>query len=367
MADEKNVDNIIGCLEARVERTEGKAEDRLAFISRSPAMARVNEWMNVLRRDSMRNEGKEATILLVGESGTGKEGIARMCHVTSRRGRGPWVTVNCSLMNSQQIESDLFGYERGAFNGATSAKRGAFEIARGGTLYLDGADHMDTALQAKVFAAIQAGSFTTMGGSEKIEMEVRLISSVSTDIQKKVSDSAFRYDLYQVLGSVIIEMPNLRERADDVVLMATQFAERSFKSQGKIFAGFSPEAQEGLKSYGWPGNEAELLTVVERTALIHHGNQPVGLRTLMLSVGAQGSNGAKLELVSSNGTTTEYGYMMLKKKYSDSFEKEYLVATLARNGGNVSAAAREAQLDRSNFLRLLRRHGLRAQEYRKAA
>ncbi|MGZ3688287.1 MAG: sigma-54-dependent transcriptional regulator, partial [Bdellovibrionota bacterium] len=152
---ERDNSDLVGRLEARVERVEGKTEDKLWYVSKAQSMAKVNEWLTVLRREAMRGNAEEPSILILGESGTGKEGIARMVHAGSRRGKGPWVAVNCANFNEQLLESELFGHERGAFTGATNLKRGLFEIAKGGTLFLDEIGEMDVKLQAKLLRVLQ--------------------------------------------------------------------------------------------------------------------------------------------------------------------------------------------------------------------
>jgi DNA-binding NtrC family response regulator len=368
---ERENQDLVGRLEARVQRVEGKAEDKLWYVSKATAMAKVNEWITILRREAMRGDAEEPSVLILGESGTGKEGIARMVHAGSRRGKGPWVAVNCANFNEQLLESELFGHERGAFTGANATKRGLFELAKGGTLFLDEIGEMDVKLQAKLLRVLQEKVFRRVGGTVDLDTDVRVIAATNRNLADKVREGKFRDDVYHRLSRVVVELPPLRDRAEDIAPMAIQFAERAFGARGKRFAGFTTEAESGLTSYAWPGNVRELLNVIERTALIFEGTGQVTLKALTIPAGGVGvgGNGAKLELVKSpydlaggeGGSYTE-----LKKKWSDSFEKEYLVATLARHHGNVSAAAREAKLDRSNFLRLLRRHGLRAQEYRPA-
>lgn len=368
---ERENQDLVARLEARLERTEGKAEDKFWYVSKATTMEKVNNWLSVLRREAMRGDAEEPTVLVLGESGTGKEGIARMVHTGSRRGKGPWVAVNCANFNEQLLESELFGHERGAFTGANSLKRGLFEIAKGGTLFLDELGEMDVKLQAKLLRVLQEHVFRRVGGTADIETDVRVIAATNSDLQARVASGKFREDLFHRLNRVTVEIPALRERTEDVTAMATQFAERAFRARGKTFVNFAPDAEEGLRSYGWPGNVRELLNVVERAALIHEGTGTIGARELALPVSVQraGPGGPKLELVTSamgaQGETGPNSYMDLKKKWSNSFEREFLVSILVRNTGNVSASAREAKLDRSNFLRLLRRHGLRAQEYRK--
>lgn len=359
--------DLMGRLEARAERVEGKAEDSFWYVSKAVAMAKVNEWLTVLRRESLRGEAEEPTVLILGESGTGKEGIARMVHAGSRRGKGPWVALNCANFNEQLLESELFGHERGAFTGATVAKRGLFEIAKGGTLFLDELGEMDIKLQAKLLRVLQEKVFRRVGGTNDIDTDVRVVAATNVNLKSKVNDGKFREDLYHRLSRVVVELPGLRERTEDIVPMATQFSERSFRARGKSFPGFTPDAQEGLTGYGWPGNVRELLNVVERVALLYEGHGPVSFRNLALPSGGERRNSGTPNMTMVPGVVPENGdgYMELKKKWVLSFEREFLMSTLGKHGGNVSASARDARLDRSNFLRLLRRHALHAQDYRK--
>jgi DNA-binding NtrC family response regulator len=365
---EKENGDLVARLEARVERVEGKTEDSVWYVSKSSSMSKVNEWLQVLRREAMRGEAEEPSVLILGESGTGKEGIARMVHAGSRRGKGPWVAVNCANFNEQLLESELFGHERGAFTGANALKRGLFELAKGGTLFLDEIGEMDVKLQAKLLRVLQEKVFRRVGGTQDIDTDVRVIAATNRNLQTKTNDGSFREDLYHRLSRVVVEIPSLHERHEDIVPMSLQFAQRAFQSRGKQFPGFSQEAEEGLRAYSWPGNVRELLNVIERTALIWDGSGQIPLSTLSIpSHGSTGGSGPKLKLVPED---TQFegaveSYTELKKRWCDSFELEYLVTTLRRHGGNVSAAARDAKLDRSNFLRLLRKHNLKAQEYRK--
>ena len=367
---ERENQDLVGRLEARVERVEGRAEDAFWFVSQSHAMARVNEWLKVLQRESMRGgDAEEPTVMILGESGTGKEGVARMVHAGSRRGRGPWVALNCANFSEQLLESELFGHEKGAFTGAVALKRGLFEIARGGTLFLDEVGEMDIKLQARLLRVLQERVCRRVGGTVDFEVDVRVIAATNADLKARVAAGKFREDLYHRLNCVIIEVPPLRERADDAIAMARQFAERAFRSRGKTFQGFASEAEAAIRDYQWPGNVRELLNVIERASLVHEGSAPVVLKGLQIPA----AGAPQLEVVRSpfvSSFTTADGpdsYMNLKKRWTEAFEREYLQTTLDRHSGNVSAAAREARLDRSNFLRLLRKYGLRAVEFRKAA
>jgi len=374
--------DLVARLEARAERAEHKTEEKAGwFISKSNAMNKVNEWLTILRRESFRGDAEEPSVLIQGASGTGKEGVARNIHQGSRRAKGPWIAVNCANFSEQLLESELFGHEKGAFTGANALKRGLFELAKGGTLLLDEIGEMEIKLQAKLLRVLQEKVFRRVGGTQDLQSDVRIVAATNRDLQAKLNEGIFREDLYHRLCRVVIELPSLRERKEDIVPMAAQFAEYGFRSRGKTFGGFTPDGEEGLRNYSWPGNVREMLNVIERTALVWEGSGPISFKHLGLPQSAlkpfqtaqdAGGNGSQLQLVtpsfngSGNGESDE-SYMTLKKKWGDSFEREYLVAALQRHGGNVSSAAREAKLDRSNFLRLLRRHGLKATEYRKAA
>ncbi len=362
--------DLLARLEARIERVEGKAEDSFWYVSKAAAMNKTNEWITVLRREAMRGGAEEPSVLILGESGTGKEGIARMIHAGSRRGKGPWVAVNCANFNEQLLESELFGHEKGAFTGATTMKRGLFEIAKGGTLFLDELGEMDIKLQAKLLRVLQEKTFRRVGATQDIEADVRIVAATNINLAAKVSEGKFREDLYHRLGRVVIELPALRERKEDIVAMATQFSERAFRARGKVFPGFSSDAEEGMMNYSWPGNVRELLNVVERTALLFQGNGAITFRSMSLVSSVSAPASVVAGGVRPNGnltlvTSDPEGYMELKKKWVDSFEREYLAAILTKYQGNVSAAARDAKLDRSNFLRLLRRHGMTSQNFRK--
>jgi DNA-binding NtrC family response regulator len=358
--------DLVDRLEARVQRVEGKTEDAFWYVSKSQSMAKVNDWLTVLRREAMRGEAEEPTVLILGESGTGKEGIARMVHAGSRRGKGPWVAVNCANFSEQLLESELFGHERGAFTGANSLKRGLFEIAKGGTLFLDEIGEMDVKIQAKLLRVLQEKVFRRVGGTTDMETDVRVVAATNRDLQTKVSGGGFREDLYHRICRVVMELPPLRDRHEDIVPMAKQFAERAFNSRGKTFAGLTPEAEAELCQYSWPGNVRELLNIVERVALIWEGNGSISPSNLGLPQNAAGFKPGTPKLSVVDGVSGEAeGYTELKRQWSNSFEREYLLGVLIKHSGNVSAAARDSKLDRSNFLRLLRRHLIKAEDYRK--
>lgn len=373
---ERENEEYMSRLQDRVARVEGKESDQFWYISKSKVMEPVNEWLKVLQRESMRGNADEPTTLILGESGTGKEGIARMIHASSRRAKGAWIAINCANFSDTLLESELFGHEKGAFTGATAQKRGLFELASNGTLFLDEIGEMDAKLQAKILRVLQEGTFRRVGGSVDIKSDIRLLAATNKNLLTLIEQGQFREDLYHRLARVVINLPALRERVEDIVPMSQQFFEKAFAKRGKVFNGFTPGAHTALENYPWPGNVRELLNVVERTALlwnnqagqvdVTHLSLPSGKIKQMGGAAVQEFKpGLTLDPKSfAFGEAAMENYTQLKKRWSDSFEKEYLIHVLQRNNGNVTAAAKESGIDRSNFLRLLRRHGVSAQNYR---
>ncbi|MDH7516728.1 MAG: sigma-54 dependent transcriptional regulator [Bacteroidota bacterium] len=211
------------------------------------------------------------SILLQGESGTGKDLLAKAVHRISNRRDKPFVVVNCAAIPSELLESELFGHEKGAFTGAEAQKPGKFEIAAGGTLFLDEIGTMEYKLQAKVLRAIQEKEFTRVGGIHPIRVDVRIISATNSDLQKMVREGTFREDLYYRVATFPITIPPLRERRDDIVLLAEHFLEQSLEKMQKDIRGFSREAIIALTHYSWPGNVRELQSVVERAIILADG------------------------------------------------------------------------------------------------
>jgi DNA-binding NtrC family response regulator len=356
---ERENEDFVQRLEARVARVEGKEADQFWYVSRSKAMEPVNEWIKVLHRESMRGEAEEPTTLIIGESGTGKEGIARMIHAGSRRAKGPWIAVNCANFSEQLLESELFGHEKGSFTGATQQKRGLFELAKNGTLFLDELGEMDIKLQSRLLRVIQEKTFRRVGGTVDLTTDVRIVAATNQNLQQYIQAGAFREDLYHRLARVVIELPALRLRNEDIVPMSSQFFERAFHTRGKTFAGMTTDVETMLQNYPWPGNVRELLNVVERTALLWNGQGKIEAKNITLP-----NMTATTAAPAANSFEPFLSYTSLKKKWSEAFEKDYLINILGRHHGNVTAAAKEAGIDRSNFLRLLRRHQINAQNYR---
>lgn len=353
---------LMGRLQARAKRAEAKNSGPTWIASQAAAMQSANEWLRILARESKPGV-LDPSVLILGESGSGKEGVARQIHDESARNAGPWVAVNCANFSEQLLESELFGHEKGAFTGAQTMKRGLFELADGGTLFLDEIAEMDAKLQARILRVLQEHTFKRVGGLTDIFCDVRVIAATHQDLEARVRAGSFREDLLHRINRVVIRVAPLRERREDVLPLAESFARRALAERGKVFRGFAPDAQERLCYYDWPGNVRELLNAMERAALLYDGKTPITGHLLGLP-----GKPAELRPIGGAGAGTApsiKAYAEAKRTTERQFEREYLEKLLTRSAGNVSAAAREAAVDRSNLLRLMRKHGLKSEVFRK--
>ncbi len=231
-----------------------------------------------------------ATVLITGESGTGKELVARALHALSPRHAGPFVAVNCAALPETILESELFGYERGAFTGATARKEGRFDRADGGTLLLDEVAEMSPAVQAKLLRVVQEGEFERLGGVAPVKVDVRLVAATNRDLQREVKEGRFREDLYYRLNVVPIAVPPLRDRPEDIPLLAEHFLRRFARANHRELAGLGPEVVAALTAYSWPGNVRELENTLERAVVLSQGGQ-LGLQDLPPAVRGAGGAG----------------------------------------------------------------------------
>jgi two-component system response regulator HydG len=248
-------------------RLRAQVEERFrldALLGRSRAMQAVFERIRAV------SDG-DASILLLGESGTGKELAAHAIHHGSARQRRPFVAVNCTAIPENLLESELFGHERGAFTGADRARRGLFAEAHGGTIFLDEVGDLPPSVQGKLLRVLQDKAVRPLGGAQEIQLDVRVISATNRDLQALLAEGKFREDLFYRLAVIPIRLPTLRERPEDIPMLAAQFLERAAAAQGKRFEGFDDEAQAWLLQHRWPGNVRELENVVERAATLARG------------------------------------------------------------------------------------------------
>ncbi|WP_027370847.1 sigma-54-dependent transcriptional regulator [Desulfovermiculus halophilus] len=220
-----------------------------------------------------------SNVLITGESGTGKELIAKALHYGSNRQNGPFISVNCMALNPGVMESELFGHEKGSFTGATVKKRGRFELAHTGTLFLDEIGELSFDTQVKLLRVIQEHSFERVGGSESIHVDIRLVAATNKDLQQEVEEGRFREDLFYRLNVVNIHIPPLRERVEDIPLLAAHFLHTFSQENNKDVQGFSPQAMQALTAYHWPGNVRQLENIVERCVVLARG-ATIGLEDL---------------------------------------------------------------------------------------
>ncbi len=236
----------------------------------------------------------DSSVLIIGESGTGKELVARAIHHVSQRAGGPFIKVNCGALVESLLESELFGHEKGAFTGATRQRRGKFELAHKGSIFLDEIGDISPAMQIKLLRVLQEHEFDRVGGEQTVQVDVRVIAATNQDLMTKVEESTFREDLYYRLNVIPIELPPLRERREDIALLVKHFVEKKARELSRPIPVILPEAMEALMQYNWPGNVRELENVLER-ALVLCDENTVGLNDLpVLTAGPIRINGIRL-------------------------------------------------------------------------
>src|SRR3954454_11436971 len=221
-----------------------------------------------------------ASVLILGESGTGKELVARAMHTKSERAKGPFFALNCAALPKEILENELFGHEKGAFTGSTNEKPGAFEMSSGGTLFLDEVAEMAPDIQVKLLRALETRMVRRLGGKKEIQVDIRIVAATNKDLQKALVDGELREDLYSRLAVVQIDLPPLRERSQDVQLLATEFLHRYAGQNGKQISDFDTAAWDWLLSYHWPGNVRELKNAVERSVIMARGDK-IALNDIM--------------------------------------------------------------------------------------
>jgi DNA-binding NtrC family response regulator len=300
------------------------------------------------------------TVLITGESGTGKELVARALHDHSSRKDKPFIKVNCAAIPKELIESELFGYERGAFTGAVSSKPGRFELANGGTLFLDEIGEIPVEMQVKLLRALQESEFERVGGIKTIRVDVRLVAATNRDLKKLIAGGTFREDLYYRLNVVPIRLPALRERAVDIPLLVEHFLRRFNERLKKHVIGAAPEALDVLASYPWPGNIRELENVVERAVLfcdtenVRADDLPPEVRGSLAPTQAPITDADLQAALASEGGLKEHVKVAMNR-----LERELVGRALAQTNGNVTHAARLLKISRKGLQLKMKELGLR--------
>jgi DNA-binding NtrC family response regulator len=325
-------------LRSRLAQLETQVRDRYQFsqlIGKSPAMQRI---FQIIERVAPTN----TTVLISGRTGTGKELVARALHYNSRRANKPLVDINCGALPDQLVESELFGHQKGAFTGATEAKKGLFETAHGGTLFLDEVQALKPELQAKLLRALQERVIRRVGGRENIEVDVRVIAATNQDIAEAVKRGEFREDLYYRLNVVNIYLPELRERREDIPLLVEHFLKRYAAENEQEPRHFSNEAMRLLMSYDWPGNVRELQNAVEHALAIGAG-PTLTIADLPLHLSGMLSVSGAPEPVGEGRTLEEV-------------ERRHILRILEETGGNHLRAAEILGIDRRTLYRKLEKY-----------
>ncbi len=311
-----------------------RLEERYRFeniIAKSPKMQRVVELIKVVAKSN-------ATVLITGDSGTGKELVARAIHSQSYRRDKPFIAVSCAALPESLLESELFGHEKGAFTGAYAQKKGKFEAANRGTLFLDEIGEMSANIQVHLLRVLEEKEFTRVGGNELIKVDVRVISATNKDLKKAVANGEFREDLYYRLNVVTIELPPLRERKEDIPLLAQHFLKKFAVENQKEITDFSPEATDFLLKYDWPGNVRELENAIERAVIL-----------------------AKDSCIDIADLPQENRLLAHSPPRGESLrevEKNHILNVLNETGGNYSEAARILGISRATLYNKIKEYGI---------
>ena len=323
-----------------LRRQLGDAAARPGILGRSAPIRAMQEIIATVAPT-------EATVLISGESGTGKELVARALHSASARAEKPLVTVNCAALAENLLESELFGHEKGSFTGADRRREGRFAQANGGTLFLDEIGEMPLSLQAKLLRALQQGEVQRVGADAAITVDVRVLAATNRDLREEVAQKRFREDLYFRLNVICIEVPPLRDRADDIPVLAAHFLERFASRNRKNVRGFSPQALASMLRYAWPGNVRELENAVERAVILCNGDLITERELPAVVTGPTPAGERQPEMDAS-----------LAGLSLDTVERRAIEETLRQTGDNKSEAARQLGITRATLHNKLRKYGL---------
>jgi len=338
-----------------------QADERSEMVGRSAPM-------QALYSQIVKVAATRARVLITGESGTGKELIARAIHRESPLRKQAFVKVNCAAIPQELIESELFGHERGAFTGATARKRGHFEVADGGTIFLDEIGDMTPSAQAKVLRVLQSGEFTRVGGEQTLKVDVRVIAATNRDLQADVAAGKFREDLYFRLAVVPLRAPPLRDRADDIPLLCAAFIDATARENGMRPKPISDEAVATLSAYPWPGNVRELRNVIERLVILSEDTIGVGdlpeeiVEEVERNRREKAAGGQVVGEALPRIELPAEARALPLREFRDLVERDYILARLDENGWNISRTAGLLGIERTNLHKKMRALGIGRQE-----
>lgn len=353
-----------GSLVARRALPDPRLDD---FITSSPAMKAFMGLVN-------RVVASDTSLLILGETGVGKEHLARAIHAESPRAKGPFVAVNCGALAETLLESELFGHEEGAFTGATRSRRGSFELADKGVVFLDEIGELPPHLQVKLLHVLQRREIQRLGGEQSIGIDVRIMAATNRDIAAEVASKRFRPDLFYRLSVVTLSIPALRERREDIGVLVDSYLEYFRGHIRRNVTGILPEALAALERYPWPGNVRELVNIIERAMLLVSGDK---IRLEDLPAAVRGASGSGLEIPRPAAVASTPGEVVpqvasltwraAREAMLVEFERNYLSALLRATGGRINETARRAGLEPRSLFDKLKRHGLKKEDFRARA
>jgi two-component system, NtrC family, response regulator GlrR len=316
------------------------------MVGESPAFLAAIEKVPLVARC-------DATVLISGETGTGKELVARAIHYLSPRAKKPFVAVNCGAIPPELVENELFGHERSAFTGATASQTGLIQEAEGGTLFLDEVDSLPLLAQVKLLRFLQEKEYRPLGAGRMLKADVRVVAAANSDLEGAVEAGRLRQDLYYRLSVIPLHLPALRERREDIPLLARHFLAKYAREMGQPARGLSPGALQTLLDHPWPGNVRELEHVVQRAVVLSQDQGEVGAGHVVLPRSRRSAARPAAE-----------GFQQAKARAVAEFEAAYIRDLLLLHQGNISRAAKSAEKNRRAFWELIRKHGIDAESFR---
>jgi len=340
-------------LSREIDNLRHEVEERYQFgniLGRNPQVQEIFQLIRTVAET-------DATVLIQGESGTGKELIARAIHYNSRRKDRPFVVVSCSALPETLLESELFGHEKGAFTGAIRQRIGRFEMADGGTVFLDEIGEMSMPVQMKLLRVLQEREVERVGGDQAVKVDVRVIAATHKDLHRAMQERLFREDLFYRLNVVPIKLPPLRERLDDVPLLAAHFLRKYCEKNQKLITSISPEALSSLIRYSYPGNVRELENIIERSVIMEKSDS---LSRIDLK---RTGTAAKYDLPQHSGSDIQ-PFRKTKTEVVERFETDYFTQLLKLYNGNMSKAAQHAGINIKNFHEKMARYGLKKESFK---
>lgn len=348
-------------VQTEVDEREAHLRD---FETKSPLM---QSFMRMVRRVVH----ADSSLLILGETGVGKERLARAIHDASPRSEGPFIPVNCAAFPEALLEGELFGFEEGAFTGATGDRRGYFELAHGGTIFLDEIGEVPRYVQVKLLRVLQERCIQRLGSEESIPIDVRIMAATNRELEEEIKSRRFRRDLYYRLSVVTLDVPSLREHPEDIPELLDRYLDEFRVSLRRNVTGFTPNAVEALCQYPWPGNVRELINVVERAVLLCESNEvtlddlPKTLGTTTTQSIAQPNKAADHQDNSFPDDWEDKPWSELRRTMLGNLEKTYLTQRLTVAGGNIGETARQAGISPRSLHLMMKRHNLKKEDFRK--